>query len=643
MKRPIVQESTSQPIAPNLTSAVTLAVFVIGALYFGRELFIPLALAILLSFALSPIVVALRGLRVPRAPAVLLVVVVAFAAIAGVGTVMGRQLAELAAELPRYEMTLRSKIQGLQGPPGAPGVIERATEALEGLSRELERPSEKPLTPGERQTDATSRPIPVEIHNPPPRTLEYYQNIISPLLEPLARTGLVVLLVGFILMQREDLRDRFIRLFGGEDFERTTTAMSDAAERLSRLFLTMTVMNIAYGTVMTIVLWLIGIPNPILWGILAGLMRYIPYIGSIIAALFPVLLAAAVVPGWSIFAITLAVYVVGEFTMGQVLEPLLLGTSTGLSPLAVVASASFWTWLWGPIGLLLAIPLTVCLIVLGRHVPRLNFLYVMLGDEPALTPPQRFYQRLLAGDIDEITFDAEKFLKKDTLINYFDDVAIPALVLAQADAKRGRFSGDRLTEMHELITELVEELDDDGLGVQKKEKDDAPEGEGLEPDPPVLESDMLAQPWRSESPLLSIAMRNPLEHAAAEMLAHLARKHGIAARVLESQALTPTSMSDLDLGQSRVAILSNLDSAPSAAYERFLIRRLRRRQPTLPIWIGTWGVGPRDAVHDTDVDNMKRMTSLRAAITALVTAAQLPDANPAADVTASELDAQGAA
>lgn len=618
----IVQEPASPPPnASNLTATIALATFVIGALYFARELFIPLALAILLSFALSPVVVALRRFRVPRAPAVVLVVVLAFTVIATIGTIMGRQMAELAAELPRYEATLRSKIDGLRGPPGAPaGVIERATQALEGLSRELERKSEKPASTGTTQPDAEPRPIPVEIHNPPPKPLEYYNNLITPLLEPLARAGLVVLLVGFILMQREDLRDRFIRLFGGDDFERTTTAMTDAADRLSRLFLTLTLMNIGYGTFMAAVLWLIGIPNPILWGILAGLMRYVPYIGSVIAALLPVLLAAAVDPGWSLFAITLAVYVIGEFTMGQILEPWLLGTSTGLTPLAVIASASFWTWLWGPVGLLLAIPLTVCLIVLGRHVPQLNFLYVMLGDQPALTPPQRFYQRLLAGDIDEITFEAETFLKKKTLITYFDTVAIPALVLAQVDAKRGRFTAERMGEMQDIIAELVEELDDYELSHTKKKE--ARDPDEREPDPPVLTPDALKEQWRGEAPVLSIAMRNPLEYAAAGVLAHLLRKHGIGVQLLNSQALTPTAMADLDLGQTRLAILSNLDSAPSEAYERFLIRRLRRREPELPIWIGTWGVTERSGATDPEAANVKRLASLRSVITAVIQAAQ---------------------
>lgn len=270
--------------APPLPVALAVAGLLIGALYLGSELFVPLALAVLLSFVLTPLVVLLRRFRVPRAPAVILVVAFAFAVIFSLGAVMGGQITELSERLPQYEATLRQKIHDLRPRPGAPaGVIERTTETLEELGKELEKQPEAT----EPRTLTDQQPVPVEIHHPPPRALEYYQNLVTPLLGPLASTGLVLILVVFILLQREDLRDRLIRLFGSEDFERTTNAINDAARRLSRLFLTLTVMNIIYGAVIAAALWLIGIPGPILWGILAGLMRFVPYIGSIVAAIFP--------------------------------------------------------------------------------------------------------------------------------------------------------------------------------------------------------------------------------------------------------------------------------------------------------------------------------------------------------------------
>jgi len=609
---------------PPLPAALAVAGLIIAALYFGRELFVPLALAVLLSFILTPLVVLLRGFRVPRAPAVLLVAAFAFSIIFALGAIMGRQLADLAEQLPRYEVTLRQKIQSLRPPPGAPaGVIERTTSALEELSRELDR---QPQTaPAKPETATGQQPIPVEIHYPPPRALEYYQNVVTPLLGPLASTGLILILVVFILLQREDLRDRLIRLFGGEDFERTTTAINDAARRLSRLFLTLTTMNIIYGALIAVALWLIGIPSPILWGILAGLMRYVPYVGSIIAAVFPVLLAAAIDPGWSLVAVTVLLYFVSEFTMGQVMEPWLLGSSTGLTPLAVIASASFWTWLWGPIGLLLAIPLTVCLIVLGRHVPQLNFMYVLLGDEPALTPAQRFYQRMLAGDLDEITFDAEQFVKRQSLLTYFDDVVLPALVMAQDDAKRGRFGPERLVEMRNVVDELIEELSDvepgTPTGKDGKRADEAP------PDLVVLSPDNLKLEWQVAAPVLSIGLRNPLDRAAAAILAHLTILHGVGARVLGAEDVTPARMSELDISHARLAVLSNLDAARSPAHTRLLMRRLSRRNPNVRFLIGAWAESePQDTSAAADLGQAvmpePRAVSLRKALEFILAAAQ---------------------
>lgn len=452
--------------------------------------------------------------------------------------------------------------------------------------------------------------------------MEYYQKVVTPLLGPTAQTGLILILVIFILLQREDLRDRLIRVFGGEDFERTTAAISDAAGRLSRFFLTLTGMNIVYGAVIAAVLWLLGIPGPILWGILAGLMRFVPYIGSIIAAVFPVLLAAAVDPGWSLVFVTLLVYVIGEFTMGQVMEPWLLGSSTGLTPVAVVAAASFWTWLWGPVGLLLAIPLTVCLIVLGRHVPQLNFIYVLLGDQPALTPAQRFYQRMLAGDIDEITFEAEQLLKKQSLVTYFDEVALPALVMAQEDTRRGRFDHNRLAAMHAFVEELIDDLSD--FEVETPKKDEDPEAPKPPPDLPVLTADELKRGWQVATPVLSIGIRNPLDRAAATILAHLATKHGIETRVLGAEDVTPSKVDALDLGGAQLAVLSNVDAARAPAHARLLMRRLRRRAPHLEFIIGAWGERELQSVGDVTGDDqlVPRATTLRQALEMILATAR---------------------
>jgi len=607
---------------PPLPIALGVAGLVIAALYFGSDLFVPLALAILLSFVLTPLVVLLRKIRVPRGPAVILVVALAFSIIAFLGMIMGSQLAQLAERLPSYESTLRERIRSLQARSNAPaGIIERTTEALEDLSKELEK---QPDGAGrQRETSTGQAPIPVEIHRPPPRALEYYQSVVEPLIDPLARAGLVLILVIFILLQREDLRDRVIRLFGGEDFERTTNAINDAARRLSRLFLTLTAMNFIYGAVMAGALWLIGIPSPILWGILAGLMRYVPYVGSIIAAVFPVLLAAAIDPGWSIIAMTLVLYVVGEFTMGQVLEPWLLGSSTGLAPLAVITSAVFWTWLWGPIGLLLAVPLTVCLIVLGRHVPQLSFLYILLGDQPALTPAQRFYQRLLADDLDEITFDAERFIREKPVLCYLDDVMLPGLVMAQIDVRKERLGPDRLEAMRELIIELIGELSDAETPPQADEVCD----DGDMFDLPVLTPDQLRQDWRVAAPVLAIGVRNALDEAAAAALAHAAIEHGVGTRVIGPEEVSPGRINDLDIQYAKLAVLSHLEAAQAPAHARALMRRLKRKNPDLQIVIGAWDENLAEAEEQpaaaqyTDV-GWQRATTLRQALKSILEAAQ---------------------
>lgn len=612
----------TSPNPPPLPLPVALAVtgLVIAALYFGRELFVPLALAILLSFILTPLVVLLRKFRVPRAAAVLLVVAFAFTLIGCLGMIMGNQLADLAQRLPAYEATLRARIQSLQASSNAPpGIIERTAETLENLNKELEKRPEG--TASEPTTSTGQKPIPVEIHQPPPRALEYYQSVVAPLIDPLAQAGLVLILVIFILLQREDLRDRVIRLVSGEDFERTTAAINDAARRLSRLFLTLTAMNIVYGAVMAGALWLIGVPNPILWGILAGLMRYVPYVGTIIAIVFPVLLAAAVDPGWSMIAATLAVFLVGELTMGQVMEPWLLGNSTGLSPLAVVASAVFWTWLWGPVGLLLAVPLTVCLIVLGRHVPQLNFLYVLLGDQPALTPAQRFYQRLLAGDLDEITYDAERFIKDQPILCYFDEIVLPGLVMAQIDVRKDRLGSDRVETMGRLIEELVDELGD--IEMEFASEEAAKESSSHLR---LLTAEELKQDWQVAAPVLAVGVRNALDRAAASILAHLLIEHGVGTRVIGPDEVGPARIADLDVRHARLAILSQLEASHAPAHTRLITRRLRRRNPELRFVIGAWNESPADDAPSPEetlsVKGNLTVTTFRQALEVIVHEAQ---------------------
>jgi predicted PurR-regulated permease PerM len=395
-----------------LVSAVATAVLafiIIATLYFGREILMPIALAILLSFVLAPLVGLLQRIRVPRGLAVVSVVIMAFALIFAMGSLLATQLTQLAGDLPRYQSTISDKIQSFRETTASRGTLERASGMLKDLSKELDKPKDAASALGSKTP--TLAPVPVEVRQPDPGALESLQSLISPLLHPLATTGIIIIFVIFILLQREDLRNRLIRLAGSHDLQRTTAALNDAAGRLSRLFLIQLLLNGTFGLVIGIGLWLIGIPSAILWGILAAVLRFVPYIGAAIAAAFPLALAVAVDPSWSMLLWTLALFLVVEPIVGHVIEPMVYGHSTGLSPVAVVASATFWTALWGPIGLVLATPLTVCLVVLGRHVERLEFLDVMFGDRPALSPPEIFYQRMLAGDPTDAAEKAEEFLK----------------------------------------------------------------------------------------------------------------------------------------------------------------------------------------------------------------------------------------
>ncbi len=406
---------TRYSMPASATELAILGFLIALALYFGRAVLMPLALAVILSFALAPGVRLLRRAGVPNAPAVVVVVVLAFAIIGGVGALITQQVGQLAQEIPRYQLILRDKVKALkEATAGNGGVLERASDVLAGLQKELDKPE---VTSAGAQAKPSDHPIPVEVHAPPATPLDQLESVIEVALAPLATAGIVMVFVLFLLLQREDVRDRAIRLLGARDLERSTTAMEDAGERLSRYFLTLTAINAAYGCFIGVALWLLGVPSPLLWGVLAMLMRFVPFIGSFIAAICPLVLAAAIDQGWTMFLSTLALYIVSEFAMGQIIEPVVQGKGTGLSPLAIIFSAAFWTLLWGPVGLLLAIPLTVVLVVLGNHVERLEFLQVLLGDTPPLTPAERFYQRMLAGDPAEASEQAEHFIKKRPLVD----------------------------------------------------------------------------------------------------------------------------------------------------------------------------------------------------------------------------------
>jgi len=382
-------------------------VVVIVALYFGKEVLIPITLAILLSFVIAPLVDLVRRTGLGRVPAVLLAVLIALSVILAIGGVIGSQVAQVANNIPQYVTTVEKKVEVIRA-----YTVGRIATIVGNIGRQapgtadVQGPKPSPSRPVASVPTGQKAPVP-DASSTESSPLAIAERYLSPLLSPLATLGIVFVVSVFALLQREDLRDRFIRLLGATDLHRTTMAMDDAGRRLSRYFLTQLGINASFGIIIGIGLFYIGVPNPVLWAILSALLRFVPYIGSFISAALPIALAAAVDPGWMMTIWTAALYVVVEVLVSQAVEPVLYGHSTGLSPFAVVVSAIFWSWLWGPIGLILSMPLTLCLVVLGRHVERLAFLDVMLGDRPALTPIEMFYQRILSGDADEAEDHAE--------------------------------------------------------------------------------------------------------------------------------------------------------------------------------------------------------------------------------------------
>jgi predicted PurR-regulated permease PerM len=574
-----------------IAASAKLIVFigVIAILYFGRPVFVPLAVAILLAFILAPIIRVLRKWRFGRIPSIITVVLLAFLTIFGLGMLLGEQVTHLAAALPKYQDTLTQKIDALRGATAGRGTLGEASKVLRNLNRELKN------EPAGATAEQGVTPIPVEIQQPVPAPLEVIQKIINPLLDPLMTTGIIIIFVIFFLVQREDLRDRLIRLAGSTDLHRTTTAIDDAGQRLSRYLLAQTALNAAFGVTIGGGLALIGIPNPLLWGILAAVLRFVPYIGVFIAAAFPLALAVAVDPGWTTLILTTALFLIVELIVGQILEPLLYGHSTGISPVAVVVAAMFWTWLWGPIGLLLSTPLTVCLDVLGRHIDRLRFLDILLGSKPALNPPEIFYHRILSGNPDEAFDQAENLLKTQSLSNFYDNVAIEGLRLAAIDAQSGTLGHNNVQKIRAAVDGLVADLsqfDDVMPSPSLVEEAIADNPESAAPhsaELPVLRRDELQGAWASDTAVLCISGPSPLDEAATIILAQILKKHGLGVQLEKNQVVSSGNV--FHLGGEGVALVcvSYIDVGDAPLRIKAAIRRVQRQIPKATVLAGLWG------------------------------------------------------
>lgn len=560
-------------------NTLLIAVIIVAIMYLTREVLIPLALAGILSFMLAPPVRMLQRLRLPRAAAVIAVVVIAFALIFVLGRIMAGEVRQLAADLPRYQEELSAKIKDLRGGQG--GTLERAQEILQKLGAQLTQDRPSGLQAESLPAAPVSNPlIPVEVHEPVGGPVQVLSNFVNPLLGPLATTVLIVVFVIFMLIQREDLRNRLISVAGSTDIPRTIAAIDDAAHRLSRLFLTQLTINTGFGVFVGLGLWWIGIPNAFIWGVLAGVLRFIPFIGPVLGLVFPLVLAISVGSGWSMAVWTAALFIVLEGITGQIIEPIFEGHTTGLSPVAIVVTATFWAWLWGPVGLVLATPLTVILVVLGRHFEILKFFDVLFGDEPALSESQVFYQRMLARDPVEAIEHAKGFMAARPLSKYCDEVALPGLTLAQNDAERGTLDMHNMENLRATVEHLFADIAHEHRHL--KIEACAP-SERL----PIIEPHQLASHWLCEGSFVSIGANSALDEAAAGVIATLARAHGLMARTEKPGALSATQLDKLDLSRAALICLSCVGTQ-KPAHIQYAARRIKSKAPHAKLLLGVW-------------------------------------------------------
>jgi len=544
---------------PLVTSSVILASIVV--LYLGAGILVPLVLAVLLAFALAPLIRRLRRLHVPHILAVLFAVALAAAVLSTIAYVVASQLIKLASDLPSYQSTVTAKTQALQQSLGGGEFIESLTGAIDRLSGQVE---------GTVTTGAVP-PMPVTITNGGTGPLGIVQSVLGSVLGPLATAAIVLVFLVFLLLEREDLRDRFLKLVSRGDLRTSTKVMNEAAARVSRYLLVQFCVNLAYGIVFGIGLSIIGVPNAILWGLLAAMFRYIPFVGTIIAASIPFTLAFAVDPGWSMLLSSLALYVALELVITNAIEPRLYGSSTGLSAIAVLIAAMFWATMWGPIGLILSTPITVCLVVLGRYVPQLAFFETLLGSEPVMSPPERFYQRLVSGNVEEAIGLADEYIAAHDASHFYETVAMPALRLAETDLTLDVADLSHRRNVVDSMTAVINDID-------------------IDQDP-----DETGSPVR----ILCIGGRTELDEAAAQILARLLLAAGHSAKALAPLTIRQESIGQLPLTGIDVVCLCYVGDNPRS-YVRFVAKRLLRQHPDLNIIACVLGDGAGTSPEQAD-------------------------------------------
>jgi predicted PurR-regulated permease PerM len=575
---PNLVSSNSATVASRLLTLIAVVVVIVG-LYFGRQVLIPLALAVVLSFLLTPVVCLLEKCRLGRVPSVLIVLVLSFILAATVGWIVTGQLMNIVDEFPSYKSNIQDKIQALHIPHGSG--LKDASNTVTELSNELSAASE---AAGDKKTgkSANGRPIAVQMTQAPTNAPQYLRAIVGPLTGVFETSAMVIVFTLFMLVKREDLRNRVIRLAGQNQLNIVTQALDDASRRLSRYLLLQFLMNAVYGVIFGSGLYWIGVPHALLWGVLGGLLRFVPYVGTPIAAAFPIALAMAVFPGWNQVGIIVGLFVVLEVVIANLIEPWLYGAHTGISSLAILVAAVFWAILWGPVGLILSTPLTVCLILMGRYVPQLSFLEVLLGDEAVLPVEAHFYQRLLALDQDEARDITDAYLKEQTIANFYDSVLIPVLTLAEQDRHLNSLEAGTASFISQSTRDLIEELGERSFDQQTAADQDAKAS-----DPRVTAFSGLR--------VVCIPAGDEADELVAMMIAQLLKQLGCDVRHLP---IGPRAniLDQVATNAPQVVLVSALPPFV-VGQARSLCKRLRLRHPNTKIILGLWSFegGPAKA------------------------------------------------